>query len=401
MPEPRLYLDHNAGAPLRDCARAAMIDALGRAGNPSSVHGEGRLARATVAAARRAVAGLVGAAPATVTFTSGGSEAAATLLTPDWSYAGKPVRFDRLLVSAIEHAAVLKGGRFAPAAVEQVAVDRAGRLDLAALGSRLAAASEAGERVLVALMLANNETGVIQPVAEAAALVHAAGGLLVCDAVQAAGRIPVDLGALGADALLLSAHKFGGPQGAGAIVRASELWSFAPLVTGGGQETYARAGTENVAAIAGFGAAATAAAAEVATDGWDGRRERLEAAVLTATPDAVVFGAGAERLPNTLCFGVSGLGAEKATIAFDLAGIAVSSGSACSSGKVGPSHVLAAMGFDHDMARSGIRVSFGLSTTDADLERFLVVWRRIGADFSRSAAPGNGDMSPRTGVRAA
>ncbi len=235
-------------------------------------------------------------------------------------------------------------------------------------------------------MLANNETGVIQPVAEAAALVHGAGGLLHVDAVQAAGRIVCDIDALGADLLVLSAHKIGGPKGVGALIRARDDIHFPdPLIRGGGQERGMRAGTENVAGIAAFGAAAEAALTRRAEEAavMLGLRNRLEAGIRAITPQAVIFGEAVERLPNTTLFAHSGMKAETAVIAFDLEGIAVSSGSACSSGKVQPSHVLAAMGVSPALVQGAVRVSLGWGTTDRDIEHFLKAWRKLGTALSK------------------
>ena len=242
------------------------------------------------------------------------------------------------------------------------------------------------KRPLVSIMLANNETGVVQPVAEAAAIVHAAGGLLHVDAVQGAGRVPCDIGVLGADLMTISAHKIGGAKGAGALVRRSEDIHIAdPLIRGGGQERGMRAGTENVAGVAAFGAAATAAQRAVADEAPRLRalRDALEAGLRAISPEAVIFGAGAERLPNTTLFGVAGLKAETAVIAFDLEGIAVSSGAACSSGKVQPSHVLAAMGLAPALTRGAVRVSLGWTTTPADVEHFLAAWRKLATALSK------------------
>lgn len=384
----RAFLDWNAGAPMGAAARAALIDALGRVGNASSVHAEGRAARSLVEGARRSVAALVGADPERVLFTSGGTEANATALTPDHKVGGKPFRARRLFVSAVEHPSVLAGGRFAAEDVETLPVDGAGRLDLATLERRLAAF---GGDVLVSLMAANNETGVIEPVAKAAALVKAAGGLLHVDAVQAVGKIPVSAAALGADYLTISAHKIGGPQGVGALVLAAPDTEPVALLTGGGQERRRRAGTEPVALLAGFGAAA----AEISEHVADGRavrrlRDWLEGRLDLICPATVIFGREAERLPGTVSFAVDGVSAETAMIALDLAGVAVSSGSACSSGKVLPSHVLAAMGVAASLAKGAIRVSFGWSTTEGDLARFVEAWtrlvERLGLAGTRNAA---------------
>jgi len=358
----RAYLDWNATAPLRPQARAALLEALDAIGNPSSVHAEGRAARGIVETARERVAALVGAEPRHVVFTASGTEANMLALSPNTGGG------QRLLVSAIEHPSVRSGGRFA--AVEEVAVTAAGVVDLADLGRRLE-----GAPALVSVMLANNETGVIQPIKEVARLVQEAGGLLHVDAVQAAGRIPCDINALEADLLTLSGHKIGGPKGAGALVKRRPL-NLHPLVTGGGQERGERAGTENVAAIAGFGAAAGAAKANLTAESacMRGLRDRLEAGLRAATPGLIIFGADAERLPNTTLFALDGLKAETAIIRFDLEGVAVSSGAACSSGKVQPSHVLKAMGVSAELARSAVRVSLGPTTTEDDIERFLTAW---------------------------
>ncbi len=367
----RTYLDWNATAPLRPLARDAMLAALEVVGNPSSVHAEGREARRLVAAARQQVAALVGADPRNVVFTSGGSEANALALAPG--------ACTRLLVSAIEHPSVLAGGRFSE--VEQLPVDPDGVVDLAALEQRLAALGS--ERALVSIMAANNETGVIQPIAAAAEIVHRFGGVLHVDAVQAAGRMTLEIEALDADLLTLSAHKIGGPKGVGALIRRDEDLPIAPLLTGGGQELKLRAGTENVAGIAGFGAAAAAVELEAERAHMLALRERLEDGIRAITADAIIFGAAVERLPNTTLVAVPNGKAETLVIACDLAGIAVSSGSACSSGKVAPSHVLAAMGVAAELARGALRLSSGPATTENDIDRFLNVWRKLSESLSK------------------
>ena len=373
----RIYLNWNATAPLRPQARAAALAAFDSSGNPSSVHAEGRAARRLIEEAREKVAALVAAEPRNVVFTSGGTEANMLALTPASGPDGKAP--DRLLISALEHPSVLAGGRFAAAAVQRVPATGDGRIDLAALADALAALE--GRRALVSLMLANNETGVVQPVSEAARLTHeAGGGVLHVDAIQAAGRIPCDINAVGADLLTLSGHKIGAPKGVGAIVRRDAAVPFpAPLIRGGGQERGARAGTENVAGIAAFGAAAAAALVDLGAEAGDMRalRDRFEAGLRSASPDIVVFGAGAERLPNTTLFALSGMKAETAVIAFDLEGVAVSSGAACSSGKVQPSHVLAAMGVPPELARAAVRVSLGPTTTQSEIDRTIQAWIRI------------------------
>ena len=356
---------------LRPEAREAVLAALETGGNPSSVHGAGRVARRLVEQAREQVAALVGAMPREVVFTSGGTEANVLALSPALG--------DVLLVSAIEHPSVRAGGRFA--AVEEIPVKADGVVDLDALKRRLASAS----RPLVSIMLANNETGVVQPVAQAAELVHAAGGLLHVDAVQGPGRIDCDFRALGADLMTLSAHKIGGPQGAGALIKRDTLDLDAQM-KGGGQERGARAGTENVPGIAGFGAAAAAAgrnwrdeAARTAL-----LRDRLESGLKAIAPQAVIYGEGAARLPNTTLFAVPGVKAETAVIALDLEGVAVSSGAACSSGKVTPSHVLAAMGVTADLTRGAIRLSLGHSSTEAEIEAFLKAWAKLAESLYKS-----------------
>jgi cysteine desulfurase len=352
-----------------------MCEALDVAGNPSSVHAEGRAARRLVEAARERVAALVGAEPRNVVFTSGGTEANVLALSPAAGTGNEPC--GRLMVSAIEHPSVLAGGRFSAAAVERLPVTGRGEIDLSALATRLKAAEG---RVLVSLMLANNETGIVQPVSEAAHLVHQAGGMLHVDAVQAAGRIACDINALSADLLTVSGHKIGAPKGVGALIRRDAALSIAdPLIKGGGQERGARAGTENVAAIAGFGAAAAAALAGLAADRarMIGLRDRLEAGLRAASPEVVIFGAEAERLPNTTLVAQPGMKAETAVIAFDLNGVAVSSGAACSSGKVQPSHVLAAMGVPPRLAGGAIRVSLGPTTTESEIDRMIEAWIRL------------------------
>ncbi len=372
MPD-RVYLDWNATTPLRADVRDAMAAVWDLPGNPSSVHAEGRQARKLVEDSRARVAGAVGALPRNVIFTSGGTEANALALTSGLRR-GSGLPAERLVVSAIEHASVLAGGRFAPTAINTVGVTRSGLLDL----GRLRAMLEGGPPALVSVMLANNETGAVQPVAEAGEIVHAAGGLLHVDAIQAFGKVSFDINKINADLVTLSAHKIGGPKGVGAVVLAEEVLGFEPLLRGGGQELGRRAGTENVTGIAGFGAAVKAA-----MDGRDSDairlktlRNRLENG-LRATPGVVVFADSVPRLPNTTLFTVPGLKAETAVIGFDLAGIAVSSGSACSSGKVQPSHVLEAMGFGPELAQGAVRLSLGWSTSEADIDRCLEAWRKL------------------------
>jgi cysteine desulfurase len=369
----RIYLDWNATTPLRVEARQAMAAAWDLPGNPSSVHAEGRQARRMIEEARTAVAEAVGAQPRNLVFTSSGTEANALALTPGLRKgAGAPV--ERLAVSAIEHASVLTGGRFPPDAIGRIQVTPSGVVDL----KRLASLLETGGPALVSIMAANNETGALQPVREVAEIVHRAGGLLHVDAIQAFGKISFDINEIGADLVTLSAHKIGGPKGIGALVLADGIEGVDPLLLGGGQEMGRRAGTENVAGIAGFGAAVRAAigAREADAAHLEGLRKRLEAG-LRETPRTIVFSDDVPRLPNTTLFTIPGLRAETAVIGFDLEGIAVSSGSACSSGKVQPSHVLEAMGFGAKLAQGAVRLSLGWSTTEADVESCLKAWRKL------------------------
>ncbi|TAA61716.1 cysteine desulfurase family protein [Shinella sp. JR1-6] len=373
----RTYLDWNATAPLLPAAREAVLAALDSVGNPSSVHGEGRALRMLVEAARRDVAALLNAAPAHVIFTSGATEAANLALTPDYRMGRTPLTIGRLYVSEIEHPAIREGGRFARDAVTTIPVTRAGLVDLEALTTLLAGHDKAKGLPMVAVMLANNETGIVQPVKSVAEVVHRHGGLLVVDAVQAAGRVSIDIAALDADFLIVSSHKLGGPKGAGALISRGEVLMPAPLIRGGGQEKGHRSGTENPAALAGFAAAARAAVADLA--GRNARigalRDALESGMRAATNDVVIHGADVERIANTSFFSLPGLKSETGQIAFDLEGIALSAGSACSSGKVGQSHVLTAMGFD--AALGGLRVSLGPASTEADVARFLAAFSRV------------------------
>jgi len=359
MTRPIVYCDHNAGAPVRPEAFDAVARALQLGGNPSSVHAAGRRAKALLEQAREQVAASVGARIENVVFTSGATEALHLAL----SAAQPHVR--GLVLSAVEHDALYEQAIRTWDGVRLASVDAQGVIELDALERAL---MEMETPALVAVQLANNETGVIQPIARVAALVRQAGGLLLVDAAQALGRIPVDLADLDASYLVLSGHKIGGPQGAGALILAPG----APFTTprfGGGQERGRRPGTENVAACAGFGVAAEISAASRGDEHTrlSGLRNRFERGL---PRDAVVFGA-TPRLPNTSNFALPGLGAETAVIAMDLEGVAISSGSACSSGKVRASRVLEAMGVDKALARCALRVSFGWSSTEADVDAAL------------------------------
>ncbi|EJN08527.1 cysteine desulfurase family protein [Bradyrhizobium sp. YR681] len=370
----RVYLDWNATTPLRAEARSAMLAAWELIGNPSSVHAEGREARRLVEEARANLAAAVGALPRNVVFTSAGTEANALALSPGLrAPSGGPV--ERLLVSAVEHASVLAGGRFAAGGVSQIRVTRSGVIDV----DHLKALLGDGPPALVSIMAANNETGALQPVTEAGRMVHEAGGLLHVDAIQALGKIAFNINALGADLATFSAHKIGGPKGVGALVVAEGLAGLEPVLRGGGQELNRRAGTENVAGIAGFGAAVKAALQALPKDAerMVTLRDRLENG-LRAIAGAAVFADDVNRLPNTTLFTAPGLKAETAVIGFDLEGVAVSSGSACSSGKVQPSHVLSAMGYDATVAQGAVRLSLGWSTEPDDIKRALEAWRKLG-----------------------
>lgn len=370
-PAPPVYLDYNATAPLRREAAEAMSSAASLWGNPSSVHRFGREARQVVEEARRKVAALAAARPEDVVFTSGGTEANNLAL--------RGCGRSRILASAVEHPSVLE----AADGVVTIPVDGNGILSLGALRGLLELSDEPA---LVSVMLANNETGVVQPVAEAAALAHEYGALVHCDAVQGVGRLPMGFTALGVDMMTLSAHKMGGPKGVGALI-VSEHVRVEPIIRGGGQERGRRSGTENVPCIAGFGIAAEAARDGLPAIARVARlRDELERRVAEAIPEAQVLGIEAPRLPNTSCIALPGVSAETQVMALDLEGIAVSAGSACSSGKVKASHVLRAMGFRDEVAGCAIRVSLGQENAVADIERFLAAFETIAGRAGRSAA---------------
>ncbi len=366
MNRARTYLDWNATAPLRPQARAAMMAALDVVGNPSSPHAEGRRARGLIEDARERVAALVNARPAEVVFTSGGTEANNAVLAGGWA---------AILTCAMEHDSVLAPARSSGAEFVEVPATTDGVANVSDLGRHLSRLG--GTRALLSLQMANNETGALQPVAHVARLAREHGFAIHTDAVQAAGRVPVDMRTLGVDYLTLSAHKLGGPKGVGALVIRDGA-SLRPFVAGGGQERRRRAGTENVAAIAGFGAVAEATRDDLA----DMKRVRslrdgLEAQVRRVTPGAVIVAAAVDRLPNTTSVALPGANAETLVIGLDLKGIAVSAGAACSSGKVGASHVLAAMGLAADVARATIRISLGSASTERDVAAFIDAWSQI------------------------
>jgi len=365
------YLDYNATAPVRPAVAAAMAEALALAGNPSSVHRAGRAARRAVEAARAEVAALVGASDGEIVFVSGGSEANHLAL--------RGSNRSRVLVSAVEHDSVL----VAVPDAEIVPVDASGTIDLTVLAERLAADDRP---TLVSVMLANNETGIIQPIAAIAEIAHAHGALLHCDAVQAAGKLRLDRARLGADLVSLSAHKLGGPSGIGALVVAPHV-ALTPLQTGGGQERGRRAGTENVPGIVGFGRACTLAADGLAVYGrLADLRDRAETELLGLAPGARVFGASSPRLANTLCITMPGVPAATQVMALDLAGVMVSAGAACSSGKVRPSHVLRAMGATPDEAASAIRISLGWDSNEGDIDHLVEAWGVLYARAGRAVA---------------
>lgn len=374
MSAKRTYLDHNASTPLLPEARAAMAAALDAAGNPSSVHAEGRAARGIIETAREKVAQLVNAKPSEVVFTSGATEANNWALSAGW---------ETICVSGIEHDSVLAPVQASGARRMDLTAGSDGVVDLAAMAQALAAA--AGSRTLMTLMAVNNETGVIEPVRQAVALAREHGVAVHIDGVQAPGRIALDFAALGADTLVISGHKMGGPRGVGALIirDGCELPAF---IKGGWQERRRRGGTENVAGIAGFGAAAEAVTHENgAVARMTALRDALEAGVKRVTPDAVIVGTDAQRVANTSCIALPGKTAEMLVIKLDLEGVAVSAGAACSSGKVGSSHVLEAMGFGPEITRAAIRVSLGPQTQENDIAAFLAAWEKVAGSAAIAA----------------
>ncbi|MCV6574539.1 MAG: cysteine desulfurase [Cohaesibacter sp.] len=392
----RHYLDYNATAPLRPQVREALIRAMDLGGNASSIHSEGREARAAIERARAQVARLVAAPVGSVIFTSGATEANMQALTPDmkWDYEAKPA--SHLYHSAVEHPSILSGGRFAADQMSAIAVDDKGVVDLSALRALLAQHDQSQGVPMIAVMAVNSETGVVQPIADIAALARDYDAYCHIDAVQAAGRLALDIGQIGCTSMALSSHKLGGPKGIGALIMAREGLEPAPLITGGPQENRNRAGTEDVQAIVGFGVAADLAYLQLC-DGKDQQgadvsgemqrlgalRDRFEQGLMDIAPDAVIFGKGAQRIESCCQFAIAGMRAETMLIQLDLAGIAVSSGSACSSGKVSASHVLTAMGFDAELAGAAVRVSLGWASEAADIEKLLNVLEKICAKHSK------------------
>lgn len=375
MTTQRAYLDHNATSPLRPSAREAMLNALDTLGNPSSVHAEGRAARAIIDDARAKIAAGVGTAAKNVVFTSGATEAANLVLAPSLQTGPRQPPFDRLIASAGEHMAVLQGHRFPQDAMETFALTGEGEASLDSLSAAIA--RHKGERLMVALQAANNETGVIQPVREAADLVHAEGGVLICDATQAIGRMEISFATTGADVLFFSSHKLGGPGGAGALAFDSDsLHIRDALLRGGGQEGGRRAGTENTAAITGFAAAFVEAVVSVETESRRliSLRDEVERIVRQVAPESRRLGVDGRRLSNSSAFVTPGVKAQTLLMALDLEGVSVSSGSACSSGKVRASHVLEAMGLE---GIDALRVSLGWSSTQEHVELFGTAFARV------------------------
>lgn len=373
-----IYLDCNATTPLRPEAQQAMQVVLDECGNPSSVHSVGRRARAHLSGARSTLAELFGVDASRVIFTSGCTEANMHVLTPFYRIEADYERLAHVLVGATEHPSVLKGGRFSDSEREVLPVDSNGHVEVEPLRQSMERISSEGSKALVSIMAVNNETGIVQPMEEIAEIVNDFGGVLHVDATQIIGRRHVRLDSLGCDVMTLSAHKLGGPQGVGAVILAGEQLQPAPLVTGGGQEYYQRSGTENVAAVAGFGAVAEIIPDMVAEMKQIGvLRDKLEEELRTLTPDIVIFGESVDRIENTSCYAVPNISAETAVIACDLEGIAISSGSACSSGRVDASHVLEAMGVPKELAQGALRISLGWKNTKEEINRFLQKWRSI------------------------
>ncbi len=379
----RTYLDYNATAPMRPEAYEAVCAAMDGIGNASSVHKEGRDARALIETARQSVARLVDVEPDCVTFTSGGTEANHLAFRQAAERGATSI-----LYSAVEHPSVAEAAKLASAEAgvpaTEILVDDEGRVSLAALKGLL---GSGGDRPFVSVMAANNETGVLQPLKEIADLVHEQGGILHTDAIQIAGKASFDMNATGADMATLSAHKIGGPLGVGAFVLAEDA-HVAARQTGGGQERGRRSGTENVSGIAGFGVAASLAASLEAMNKIQGLRDRLETSLQASVPDVEFFSSAVERLPNTSCLSAPGLKAETLLMQLDLAGLAVSAGSACSSGKVARSHVLDAMGIDEDLAGGAVRVSLGWKTTEQDIEKFCSAWIKAVQMSKRTSSTG-------------
>ncbi len=357
-----IYLDHNATSVMRPEVKEAIIEAMNLVGNPSSVHRFGKKARGLVDEVRYKLADTLGVKPDWVVFTSGGTEANHLALM-----GMVPSAF---LVSSIEHDSILQNVKSHLCPVHEIGVDENGLIDLDELQERLAGYDAP---VFTSVMLANNETGVVQPIKEVADLVHKYGGYLHCDAVQALGKIRVDFHQLGVDLLTVSAHKFGGPKGVGALIVPDNI-PLQPVLLGGGQENKMRAGTENIPAIIGFGAALGHASMDLSIQSL---RDDMEKMIQEISPESIIFAQNVDRLPNTSYITMPGVSHETQIMSLDLDGIAVSSGSACSSGKVAMSHVLRAMGIDEKTAETTIRISLGWNTTQEDIDGFLISWKKL------------------------
>lgn len=369
-------MDYNATAPLLPSAKDAMIHAMDELGNPSSVHREGQMARRMINRSRALVADLCDADPAHVTFISGATEAACHLLTPNYKMGRSEIRISKLYMSAVEHPCVLSGGRFDSADVVLIAVDMNGCVDLGDLEQKLSTHEHELGLPMLALQVANNETGVLQPVEKAIEIARSHKAITVLDAVQAAGKIELSINELGADFAFISAHKIGGPKGVGAIISQGEVLMPEPLVSGGGHEKGHRGGTENLIGIVGFGASCLFAKENLSKfSRLAVLRDEIEEKITAIAPDIMIYGKGIERIENTICFSLPDTKSETLQIAFDIDGIAASSGSACSSGKVGESHVLVAMGANTDAG--ALRVSIGHGTTDDDVTAFLSAFEKI------------------------
>ncbi|WP_273760002.1 cysteine desulfurase family protein [Bartonella sp. ML70XJBT.G] len=371
----RRYFDHNATTPLKKTARVALLESLEIFGNPSSVHTEGRAAKALLQKARRQVAESLNTNPDHVVFTSGASEAAMTLLTPFYNMGRAKIQFSHLYIGATEHPSVAEGGRFSQECITTVAVDRDGLIQQDQLVSLLKIHDKTRGLPLVAIQAANSETGVLQPIKELAAIVRDFGGILIVDLAQYVDKNFVDIDQMGGDFFILSAHKIGGPKGIGAFVSSGSLLMPAPLIIGGGQEKGLRGGTEALPLIAAFGAAIADCYIKEEIKQLVYLRDKLENGIQKICHDVEIFGKRVQRLPNTTYFTVRGIKAETMQIAFDLAGFSVSAGSACSSGKVKQSRVLEAMGYH--IPNGAIRISIGRCTTSQDIDDFLLFFSQI------------------------
>lgn len=381
----RSYMDYNASVPLLDDALQAMIDVLALHGNASSVHFEGREFRKIIEKSRLQLGKLIEAEANQIIFTSGATEAAMHALSPIIRIGGNEIKISKLYVSGVEHPCVLSGGRFAKSDMETLPVTGSGVLDLNGLKKAMETHDHSAGAAMVAVMLANNENGIVQPIEEISQIVHEYGAYLMVDAVQAVGKIPVSIATLGADFIILSSHKIGGPQGVGALILGNASLSPLPMMLGGGHENFQRAGTENVAAIAGFGAACDWQGKNASKNEFvRGLRDKIESGVKAIALEAgnevaqpVIFGSNEQRLGNTSCFAQPGVMIDTAMIMLDLDGVSISSGSACSSGKVNTSHVLRAMGVEEDLAKGAVRVSLGWNSSETDTEKFLNTWKKL------------------------